>query len=59
MTESGFCFHPTRDPYPSLCLVWVAVKGHYDRVRSKVYKSHDFVQMMNLAREMALAQEPK
>jgi hypothetical protein len=46
-------FHPTRDPYKPLCLVWIAVKGHYDKVRSKVYKSHDFVQMMNLARELA------
>ena len=46
-------FHPIMDPYKPLCLVWVAVKGHYDQVRSKVYKSHDFVQMMNLAREMA------
>ncbi|MFA6483412.1 MAG: hypothetical protein WCW62_12590 [Bacteroidales bacterium] len=46
-------FHPTQDPFPPLCLVWIAVKGHYDKVRSKVYKSNDFVQMMNLARELA------
>ena len=46
-------FHPLRDPAKPLCLVWVAVEDQYDKVRSKVYKSHDFVQMMNLARELA------
>ena len=29
------------------------MKGHYDRVRSKVYKSHDFVEMLSLARSLA------
>ncbi|MFA6126363.1 MAG: hypothetical protein WC699_03570 [Bacteroidales bacterium] len=46
-------FHPTQDPFPPLCLVWIAFDGHYDRVRSKVYQSHDFAGMMNLARNMA------
>jgi len=46
-------FHPTKDPYKPLCLVWIGVAGHYDRVRSKIYKSHDFVEMLNLARNLA------
>jgi hypothetical protein len=46
-------FHPLRDPVKPLCLVWVAVEGEYDMLRSKVYRSHDFVQMMNLARRIA------
>ena len=36
-----------------LCMVWVAAEGQYDKVRSKVYRSHDFVQMMNLARKIS------
>jgi hypothetical protein len=33
-------------------MVWIDVKGHYDRARSKVYKSHDLVQMMDLVRKL-------
>jgi hypothetical protein len=46
-------FHLLRDPARPLCLVWVAVESQYDKVRSKVYRSYDFVQMMNLARQIA------
>jgi hypothetical protein len=46
-------FHPFQDPAKPLCLVWVAVEGRYDKVRSKVYRSYDFIQMMNLARQIA------
>ncbi|MFA5816473.1 MAG: hypothetical protein WC865_12725 [Bacteroidales bacterium] len=46
-------FHTTQDPFPPLCLVWIAVKAHYEKVHLEVYKSHDFVQLMNLARELA------
>jgi len=46
-------FHPLRDPAKPLCLVWVAIEGQYDKVRSKVYRSYDFLQMMNLARKIA------
>lgn len=42
-------FHPVRDPYSPLCLVWIAVEGQYDQVRSKVYRSHNYVRMLNLA----------
>ncbi len=52
-------FHPLRDPSKPLCLVWVAVEGQYDIVRSKVYRSYDFVQMMNLARQIADEQKLK
>ena len=46
-------FHPLRDPAKPLCLVWVAIEGQYDKVCSKVFRSYDFVQMMNLARQIA------
>jgi hypothetical protein len=46
-------FHPLRDPANPLCLVWVAVEGQYDKVRSKVYRSYDYVQMLNLAHKIA------
>ena len=46
-------FHPIKDPYDPLCLVWMAVEGHYDKVTSKVYRSHDFVEMLGLAMKMA------
>ena len=46
-------FHPIRDPHDPLCLVWMAVEGHYDKVTSKVYRSHNFVEMLHLAYKMA------
>ena len=52
-------FHPLRDPAKPLCLVWVAVEGQHDKVRSKVYRSYDFVHMMNLARRMAMERNLK
>jgi hypothetical protein len=46
-------FHPIKDPHDPLCLVWIAVEGQFDLVRSKVYRSHNFVDMLNLAHQMA------
>ena len=46
-------FHPVHDPKEPLCLVWVAVKGHHDKIRSKIYRSYNFPLMMNLARKIA------
>ena len=46
-------FHPVRDPKEPLCLVWVAVEGHYDKIHSKIYRSYNFVRMMKLARKIA------
>jgi hypothetical protein len=46
-------FHPVRDPKEPLCLVWVAVEDHYDKVRSKIYRSYNFDLMMKLARRIA------
>jgi hypothetical protein len=46
-------FHPVKDPYNPLCLVWIAEEGNYQQVTSKVYRSHNFVEMLNLAHQMA------
>jgi len=46
-------FHPVRDPHDPLCLVWIAQEGNYKKVTSKVYRSHNFVEMLNLAHQMA------
>ncbi|MFA6128801.1 MAG: hypothetical protein WC699_15990 [Bacteroidales bacterium] len=46
-------FHPIRDPHAPLCLVWLAEEGNHKNVTSKVYRSHDFVQMLRLAHKMA------
>ena len=46
-------FHPVKDPHDPLCLVWIAEEGHHDKVTSKVYRSHNFVEMLNLAHQMA------
>jgi hypothetical protein len=46
-------FHPVKDPYDPLCLVWIAVEGQYDQVKSKVYRSHNFVDMLNLAHQLS------
>ncbi|TSA39044.1 MAG: hypothetical protein D4R64_00905 [Porphyromonadaceae bacterium] len=46
-------FHPIKDPYDPLCLVWMAHVGNYQKVTSKVYRSHNFVEMLNLAYKMA------
>jgi len=46
-------FHPIRDPYAPLCLVWLAEEGNHKNVTSKVYRSHDFVEMLSLAHRMA------
>lgn len=58
MTEQiYFCtsshFHPIKDPHEPLCLVWIAEQGHYDNVLSKVYRSHNFPEMLNMAINMA------
>ena len=46
-------FHPIKDPHDPLCLVWIAFEGQYDQVKSKVYRSHNFVEMLTLAYKMA------
>ena len=46
-------FHPVMDTYHPLCLVWIAEEGNYQKVTSKVYRSHNFVEMLNLAHKMA------
>lgn len=46
-------FHPVKDPHAPLCLVWIAEEGQYDHVKSKVYRSHNFVEMLTLAHKMA------
>jgi len=46
-------FHPVKDPHPPLCLVWIAEAENYRKVTSKVYRSHNFVEMLNLAHQMA------
>jgi hypothetical protein len=46
-------FHPVKDPYDPLCLVWIAVEGQYNQVKSKVYRSYNFVGMLNLAHQLA------
>jgi hypothetical protein len=58
MTEPVyFCtsshFHPIKDPHDPLCLVWIAAESDHEKVTSKVYRSHDFVEMLNLAYKMA------
>lgn len=46
-------FHPVKDPHDPLCLVWIAKEGDYRKVTSKVYRSHNFVEMLNIAHQMA------
>jgi hypothetical protein len=46
-------FHPIRDPHAPLCLVWLAEEGNHKNVTSKVYRSHNFVEMLRLAHRMA------
>jgi hypothetical protein len=46
-------FHPIKDPHAPLCLVWIAEEGYYQKVTSKVYRSHNFVEMLTLAYKMA------
>ena len=58
MTEQVFfCtsshFHPKKDPHDPLCLVWIAQEGKYENVTSKVYRSHNFAEMLSLAYKMA------
>jgi len=46
-------FHPIKDPHDPLCLVWIAEDEDLQKVTSKVYRSHNFVDMLNLAYKMA------
>jgi hypothetical protein len=58
MTEQVFLctsshFHPIKDPHDPLCMVWVALQGDMRKVSSKVYRSHNFVDMLTLAHRIA------
>ena len=46
-------FHPIKDPHDPLCLVWIAESGNHENVTSKVYRSHNFAEMLSLAHKIA------
>jgi len=46
-------FHLIKDPHDPLCLVWIAESDNHENVTSKVYRSHNFAEMLTLAHKMA------